>query len=121
MADRQAVVHARLSRLTGGFARYVTTYDELVPFSSEQLSAHRECIALRQQAGGPTAAVSDPRFMASLRRTLIAWGIGGRASYLVPEGVFALWPRWRLSWRSWRACGSTRRTCQPTWRSGSGR
>jgi hypothetical protein len=69
MADRQAAVDARLSRLTGGFARYLTAYDELVPFSSEQLPAHHQCIALRQQAGSLTAAVSDPRFVASLRRT----------------------------------------------------
>jgi hypothetical protein len=83
------VVHDRLSRLTGGFARYVAAYDELVPFSGEKLSTHRQCIALRRQAGSVTGAVSDPRFIASLRRTLIAWGIGGRASCLVPEAVFA--------------------------------
>jgi hypothetical protein len=89
MAGRQSVIDTRLSRLTSGFARYVAAYDELVPFSSEQLAAHRQCIALRQRAGSLAAAVGDPRFVASLRRTLIAWGIGGRASYLVPEPAFA--------------------------------
>lgn len=89
MADRQSVIDTRLSKLTGGFAHYVAAYDELVPFSSEQLAAHRYCIGLRQRAGSLAAAVGDPRFVASLRRTLIAWGIGSRASYLVPEPGFA--------------------------------
>jgi hypothetical protein len=88
MADRQAVIDARLTKLTDGFARYVAAYDELVPFSTEQLAAHRQCIELRHQAGGVRAAASDPRFAASLRRTLVAWGIGGRASHLVPEPGF---------------------------------
>jgi hypothetical protein len=88
MDDRQSVVAARLDQLTAGFGGYVAAYDDLVPFSSEQLAAHRQCIALRERAGSVRSAVADPQFIASLRRTRIVWGIGGRASYLVAEASF---------------------------------
>ena len=89
MAARQNLIYERLSDLTHGFARYVAAYDELVPFDSRQLAAHRETINLRRQAGSVEAAVNNPRFVASLRRTLLAWGLGVRGSVLVPEAEFA--------------------------------
>jgi hypothetical protein len=86
---RKDVIEQRLSQLTGGFARYVQEYDRQLPFTSEQLGAHRQCISLRQQAGSVRAAIADEQFIAALRRTLLAWGIGRRASRLVPEAEFA--------------------------------
>ena len=87
--SRKDLIEKRLVKLVSSFGRYVQAYDDRVPFSSEQLAAHRECIALRREAGSVRAATEDVRFVESLRRTLIAWGIGGRASYLVPPRQFA--------------------------------
>jgi hypothetical protein len=60
-----------------------------VSFTREQLTLHRQTIGLRRQASSVRAAVEDGQFIASLRRTLQAWGIGRRASRLVPEDQFA--------------------------------
>lgn len=86
---RNDLIQERIGRLVDGFGRYVAAYDELVPFSSEQLAAHRRTLGLRRQAESVRAAVADEQFVLSLRRTLIAWGIGGRASYLAPQDEFA--------------------------------
>ena len=86
---RTDVIEQRISKLAEGFARYVETYDQRVPFTGEQLAAHRETIALRRRLGSVHAAASDEEFTASLRRTLFAWGVGRRASHLVPEDQFA--------------------------------
>lgn len=88
MAARQEAVNERLVQLTRGFPRYVTAYDQLVPFTSEQLAAHRDTIKLRREAGSVRAAIHNPLFVTSLRRTLMAWGIGVRASKLVPPAAF---------------------------------
>jgi hypothetical protein len=48
-----------------------------------------ETIRLRRELGSATAAVRDDRFLHSLYRTLNAWGIGRRASRLLPENAFA--------------------------------
>jgi len=86
---RSDLIEERVSKLTKDFGRYVRVYDEQVSFTTEQLSAHRICISLRRQAGSVRAAVDDPQFLHALRRTLRAWGIGVRASRLVPEDEFA--------------------------------
>jgi hypothetical protein len=86
---RTDVIEQRISKLVRGFARCVETYDQRVPFTGEQLAAHRETIALRRRLGSVHAAASDEEFAASLRRTLFAWGVGRRASHLVPEDQFA--------------------------------
>jgi hypothetical protein len=86
---RSALIDTRISRLVNGFGRYVQAYDDHVSFTSEQLTAHRATVALRQQAGSVRAAVGSEQFLMSLRRTLLAWGIGRRASRLVSAGAFA--------------------------------
>lgn len=86
---RQEVVEKRVTQILDGFPRYVAAYDRLVPFTSEQLAAHRKTIELRRQAGSIRVAVTDPGFVASLRRTLMAWGLGVRGSILVPTASFA--------------------------------
>ncbi len=85
---RNDLIDERTARLSGAFGRYVRVYDERVPFSGEQLAAHRECIRLRREADSVRAAVSDEQFMLALVRTLRAWGIGVRASRLVPLDDF---------------------------------
>lgn len=86
---RTDVIEQRISKLASGFGRYVQAYDQRVSFTGEQLAAHRQTIALRHQLGSVRAAASDAEFADSLRRTLLAWGIGRRASRLVPEDQFA--------------------------------
>ncbi len=86
---RSDVIEQRISKLVSGFGRYVVAYDQQVSFTGEQLAAHRQTIALRRQLGSVRAAASDGQFAAALRRTLLAWGIGRRASRLVPEDEFA--------------------------------
>ena len=82
---RTDLINERVSKLTGDFGRYVRIYDERVSFTTEQLAAHRACIAARRQAGTVRAAVGDPQFLLVLRRTLRAWGIGVRASPWCPR------------------------------------
>jgi hypothetical protein len=86
---RSALIDARISKFVDGFGAYVQIYDDRVPFTSEQLAAHRATVALGRQAGSVRAAVESEQFLGSLRRTLLAWGIGRRASRLVPADAFA--------------------------------
>lgn len=86
---RSDIIQERTNKLVRGFGDYVQVLDQRVPFTGQQLAAHRETIALRRQAGGVRAAINDRDFVASLRRTLLAWGIGRRASRLVSEEDFA--------------------------------
>jgi hypothetical protein len=86
---RTDLIRERAAKLSGNFGRYVRIYDERVSFTTEQLAAHRSCIAARTEAGTVRAAVGDALFLQELRRTLRAWGIGVRASRLVSEEPFA--------------------------------
>ena len=86
---RDDLIGERTGKLCGAFGHYVRVYDERVPFTGEQLAAHRECIRLRREDGSVHAAVGDERFIQALQRTLRAWGIGVRASRLVPADDFA--------------------------------
>ena len=82
---RRDIVSERVRDLTDQFGRYVTAFDSLVPFSSDQLAAHRTTIGLRRAAGSLAEAIADPRFAASLRQTLVAWRLDSRASRLASE------------------------------------
>jgi hypothetical protein len=82
------VIEARIGKLVSRFGDYVQAYDDRPPFTREQLAAHRHSVELRRQAGGVRAAVEDEEFVASLRRTLLAWGVGRRASRLVASEDF---------------------------------
>ena len=56
---RTDLIEERVTKLTNDFGRYVRVYDEEVSFTTEQLAAHRRCIALRKQAGTVRAAIND--------------------------------------------------------------
>lgn len=86
---RRDVIEARVGKLASRFGDYVQVYDDRVPFTGEQLAAHRRSVELRRRAGGVRAALEDEEFLASLRRTLLAWGVGRRASRLVDSDDFA--------------------------------
>jgi hypothetical protein len=86
---RRDVVADRVTALIKDFDRYLAVYDARPTFRPDQLSAHRDTIELRRRAGSAAAAAADPVFAASLHRTLRSWGLGVRASVLLP-GPMAL-------------------------------
>jgi len=76
--------------LVGGFERWLQAYEEQCPFKKAgQLEYHVETIRLRRALGSAKAALQDEAFLASLHRTLQAWGIGLRASRLRPLKRFS--------------------------------
>jgi len=89
MARRADVVSQRVRELVDQFGRFVAAYDSRFPFTTEQLVAHRDTIALRRKAGSVSAAVADPLFVTTLRRTLVSWGLDKRGSRLVKDTEFA--------------------------------
>jgi hypothetical protein len=81
---------SRVPALIAGFKRYLDAYTRRPAFTrAGQLEYHLETIGLRRQLGSAVAAISHESFIGSLYRTLQAWGIGARASNLVPEREFA--------------------------------
>ncbi|QFU90192.1 hypothetical protein [Amycolatopsis sp. YIM 10] len=85
---RRDLVEKRLDGLVAGFERYVEGYDQLTPFTTTQAVTHRRTIADRLAAGGVAAALDDREFVARLHRTLTAWRLGMRGSYLAPLDEF---------------------------------
>ena|GEM_PF-1130595 len=87
--DRSASLSRRLCEFEEGFDGFVSLYDSKVPFRrSQQYRRHREAIDLRRSLG-LDAALHDRRFLEALYGTLRAWGIGIRASRLLPPDRFA--------------------------------
>jgi len=71
------------------FPELVDLYDETTPFNrSGQLDLHRRTIEIRRQHASVTDALADAEFIESLHATLQSWGIGVRASVLVPVQQF---------------------------------
>ncbi len=80
----------RLPVLTADFERYLRAFEQAPPFTRRgQLEFHLETIALRRRHDTVAGALDDPDYLHSLYRTLQAWGIGARGSYLVPFEDFA--------------------------------
>jgi hypothetical protein len=85
----QSEVRRRLDSLIDEFDQCVETYDRLVPFTrSGQYEFHRRTIDRRTTVGSVEAAVHDVEFLELLYGTLQHWGIGRRASRLVPLTEF---------------------------------
>jgi hypothetical protein len=81
---------AQIEKLIAQFPRFLDIFSRNTPFSRRgQLEHHRETIARRRELGSVAKAIDDDRFIASLYRTLRAWGIGIRASSLKPRENFA--------------------------------
>jgi hypothetical protein len=75
----------RVTEVTVRFDELVGLYDQEVPFRrSGQYEFHRRTIDRRRALGSASAAIEDAVFVASLYGTLQKWGIGRRASRLVP-------------------------------------
>jgi hypothetical protein len=76
-------------RRTRGFDDLVAEYDRSVPFRRRgQYERHRQTIDCRLELGSARAAIGSPVFSGLLYETLQLWGIGRRASRLVPLDAF---------------------------------
>lgn len=79
----------RLAAVTKDFAECIEAYDEQVPFQrSGQYEWHRMTIEARLRCGSVRRALDDEAFTRLLYGTLQRWGIGRRASVLVPLPEF---------------------------------
>lgn len=88
--SRNSRVENRIAGVIGEFATCVHIFDEQVPFTrSGQYSWHRTTLDRRQSWDHVRDAVQDEVFLDDLYQTLQAWGIGRRASRLVPRAQFA--------------------------------
>ncbi len=80
----------RVAALIADFPDLLDYYDRELPFDrSGQYASHRRTIDLRLAASSVDAALQSDPFLESLYSTLEAWGIGTRASKLVPVADFA--------------------------------
>lgn len=88
-AGRTAEIAARLATVSRDFAGCLAAYDQQVPFArSGQYEWHRLTIEARMRCGTVRAALDDEAFPRLLHGTLQRWGIGRRASVLVPLAEF---------------------------------
>ena len=79
----------RIGAVITEFGDLLDYYDEHLPFDrSGQYAYHRRTIDLRRSAGSVANALDDERFLSELYATLESWGIGSRASRLVPFSAF---------------------------------
>lgn len=86
---RDNEVDNRVAGLIDDFAACVDTYDQKVPFTrSGQYSHHRATIDRRRSFASVREALDDDVFLDDFYQTLYAWGIGKRASRLVPRAQF---------------------------------
>jgi hypothetical protein len=86
---RTATLATRISEVIGEFPDLLDYYDHALPFDkSGQYAHHRRTIEQRFEAGSVRAALANEGFLRSLYATLQAWGIGSRASKLIPFPEF---------------------------------
>lgn len=79
----------QIQELIDEFRSLVRLYDRVKPFKKTgQLELHRHTIAIRRQHSSSADALADSEFIESLYATLRAWGVGVRASILVPVDRF---------------------------------
>jgi len=84
-ARRDQEVARRVADVIAGFPEYVAAYDRLVPFTrSGQYEWHRATIARRLRWPDVRSALADDALLGQLYQTLQKWGVGRRASRLVP-------------------------------------
>jgi hypothetical protein len=78
-----------IASLIAGFPRYLSVFEQNPPFRRYgQLEYHVETIQRRREVGSVATAVHDDQFLATLYKTLQAWGIGARASKLTSFAAF---------------------------------
>jgi hypothetical protein len=80
---------SRVPQLIDRFSYYVSVFEQQPAFSrAGQLEHHLETIKLRRNLGTAIAALRSDEFLQCLYNTLLAWGIGVRASKLLPFPEF---------------------------------
>jgi hypothetical protein len=80
---------AQVDSLIAWFDLCLDTFDKRPPFRrAGQLEYHQATVSLRRGLGTAAAALDSDEFVHSLYRTLQAWGIGQRASILMPPDSF---------------------------------
>ena len=78
-------VERRVAGVIDEFAICLETYDQRIPFTrSGQDSLHRATIDRRRSFASVRDAINNEEFLSDFYQTLYAWGIGKRASKLVP-------------------------------------
>jgi hypothetical protein len=88
--DRKTRIERRIEKLIHEFDHYLTWYDKHTPFKKpDQLKSHVMTIRRRTELGSAIIAATDSVFCNNLYRTLQYWGIGQRASVLIPYEAFA--------------------------------
>jgi hypothetical protein len=97
MGNRELLRRHRVDRLIEGFGAYLDVHVRSTVFSrTGQLEDHVRTIERRKAVSTVGAALDDEAFLQGLWDTLRAWGIGIRASRLVPFDRFvAELKRWR--------------------------
>ncbi len=89
IVDREQRRDDRTAHLIAGFPQFVDLYDEITPFTqTKQIELHRQTIIIRRDHATAAGALGDWQFIESLYLTLRSWGIGTRASVLVPIEQF---------------------------------
>ena len=82
-------IERRIEDVTTNFSSCLDAYDQQVPFvRNGQYSWHRATIDRRRIFPHVADAIKDEIFLDNLYETLNAWGIGRRASLLVPRALF---------------------------------
>jgi hypothetical protein len=83
-------IEGRIASLIEGFEGYVAAYDADVPFRRDgQYELHRATIERRRMFPTVGATLADDEFVRLLHDTLQSWGIGRRASVLLPIERFS--------------------------------
>ena len=88
--ERHDVVASRIAALVDRFPQWLDVFDRELPFArAGQEDGHVATLIRWKELGGDVASlVRDDVFVSTLYRTLQAWGIGRRASRLVPLDLF---------------------------------
>jgi hypothetical protein len=88
-SNREREIGERVARLIENFESYLCAFDQDPAFKkSGQLENHTATIQLRRKIGNASDAAREPSFQSMLYQTLLAWGIGQRASRLVTLAEF---------------------------------
>lgn len=77
-----------MEELITNFDHFVKVFEKKVPFTRSQYEFHKKTINMRLELGSVETALHSQDFVRLLRETLKAWGIGGRASRLLPPEDF---------------------------------
>lgn len=76
-------VSKQIDELCRNVDLYLDYFEKSCPFGLEQLRLHLQTVNLRYKLGSVSAAVTNDKFIRSLWKTLIAWGLNARGARLL--------------------------------------